>query len=463
MVRAHRAGAVGDACGLQRARVPRRERLTLHRADTMVSPVAPNGHRTVPDRPAGFRSLRDLSEQQLRSVRVPELHGTRVHVDRDRRSCLDGVDADVVTEPVEVGNIFPAGEPAVRAEKGQRLELEAGRLVVALGIVDDVAALHDAAGHAVVHASTPLFEALDDAHAVEGFHVGRAAFDPVLVREGVEGVGLGDDHARAPFGEGLLPGPGHVLLGELLAQRGEGLRRGGLPDAATGWIDDDELESLAPHHCAEPTASGVARGAPLLGTVRTGDRRSVQSHLASGADRHERSCYGIDLDEVFDQRVVPFILVLVRSNHPDLVLRNLEREAPIPVRGLSRDDDGAVAELHEMLAGVAADVRLLDAARQWALRADGESAGGRRGGSGQHTGCQHEHVVRSQGLTTRVALVDQDLGGQGAATQQLPRVGVGLDAHGLAGHVDANQSVAVRVAHRTPPLGSGGQNTRKAA
>ena len=207
VVGSHRTGAVGDARGLEGARVPGGDRLPLQRGDPVVLALATDRESAVADRPAELGALGDLAKDALRPFGIAELEAPRVHVDGEGGTGLDRVDTDLVAQPVEVGDVLPARDRAVRAEQGQRLELESGRLVVALRVVDDVAALDDAARHAVVHAAAALLEALHDAHAIERMDVGRSALDPVLVRERVELIRLLHDCARAPLREGLLAGP----------------------------------------------------------------------------------------------------------------------------------------------------------------------------------------------------------------------------------------------------------------
>jgi len=108
---------------------------------------------------------------------------------------------------------------------------------------------------------------------------------------------------------------------------------------------------------------------------------------------------------------------------------------------LALHDDGAVAELHQILAGIAARVGLLDAVRERALGADGDATGGGRRRTGQHAGRDHEDVIGPQGIAFGVALVQKDPGRQRPAAEQLPLLGVGLDAHRLIRHVDPDESI----------------------
>ena len=63
---------------------------------------------------------------------------------------------------VQVRNLLPRSDSTVGTEEGECLELERRGQVVAVRVVDDVAALHDAAGHAVVHHAAAHGKALDD-------------------------------------------------------------------------------------------------------------------------------------------------------------------------------------------------------------------------------------------------------------------------------------------------------------
>jgi hypothetical protein len=438
VVRAHGAGAVRDPRGLQRARVPGGDGLSLERRDAMMLARASDRHGAVADRPSQLGALGDLAQDALRALRVAELHS-------------DGVEADLVTQAVEVGDVLPARDAAVRTEQGERLELERRRLVVPLGVVDHVAALDDAAGHAVVHAAAALVEALDDTHAVQGLDVGRAALDPILVRERVEHVRLGDDRARSPLREGLLRGAFEVGPGVLLAERVELLRALRLAHRALLRVDGDVLEPLAAHDCAQATASSVPCRVAILLVVGARDGCALEAHLAGRSDRDERGGLGVDLREVLDERVVPLAAVRVGVDESHGVRGDLEGLPALRVGRSSLHHDSAVAELHQVLARIAADVGFLDAVRERALGADREPSRSGRGGAGQHARREHEYVVLAEWVALRIALLEQDACRQRPAPEKLPLVGIRLDADAAVAHVDSDQTVAARATHRLPP------------
>ena len=106
-----------------------------------------------------------------------------------------------------------------------------------------------------------------------------------------------------------------------------------------------------------------------------------------------------------------------------------------------------IAKLHQVLAGVAPRVRLLDAACERALAADGDAAGGRCRGAGHHAGRHHENVVGAEGIAGGIALRQQDLRGETATAEELPLFGVVVDRDALIRHVHANEIVAFGARH----------------
>ncbi len=103
-------------------------------------------------------------------------------------------------------------------------------------------------------------------------------------------------------------------------------------------------------------------GMALLGMICAGHRSTGELHFPSGANRNKRSLLRIGLCEIFDEGVIPFALVSVRWNDPGRIPVNLQGVAKFGILGLSREDDRAVAEFHQVLAWIAADIRLFDSA-----------------------------------------------------------------------------------------------------
>jgi len=184
----------------------------------------------------------------------------------------------------------------------------------------------------------------------------------------------------------------------------------------------------------------------LLG-IRAGHRCTLESHLACRADRDERGGLRVGLGEIVDQRVIPFALVLVRGDESGAIRDDFECVSRLGIRGLSLHDDRAVAELHEILAGIATHVGFLDAGSERALATDRETAGGRSGRSSEYARRQHEQVVRTEWIAFGVTLLEQDPRGEGAPAQQLPLLRIGFDRHGLIVHVDSDQSISTGTRH----------------
>ena len=159
-----------------------------------------NGDSAVADDLSEFGVVRDLvGDDALQFVDVSPLGVAGVEQDGEGGTGLDGVEANVVAEAIELCDVLPAIDGDVGAEEGESLELEARGEVVAVLVVDDVAALDDAAAEAGVHLAATLIEALHDATAGEVFDVGRLALGAVLVDEGVEHVRDIDERSGATF------------------------------------------------------------------------------------------------------------------------------------------------------------------------------------------------------------------------------------------------------------------------
>jgi len=140
----------------------------------------------------------------------------------------------------------------------------------------------------------------------------------------------------------------------------------------------------------------------------TGDRSALEPHLARRPDRDERGGLRVALGQILDERVVPLSLVLVCGDQAGAVGGDLECVTTLGVGGLALHDDDAVAELHEVLPGIATHIGFLDAVRERALAADGEATGGRSGRPREHAGRQHQQVVRADRIARRVALFEED-------------------------------------------------------
>ena len=121
-----------------------------------------DAHGAVADSRAEVSAVTDLLEHFLHRTDISPVHPARIHEHRDGRARLDSVDADLVAKTVEFCDVLPTLHSAVRAKNGKRLKLQRRCQVVTVRIVDHIAALHDAAGHAVVHTAAARGEAGDD-------------------------------------------------------------------------------------------------------------------------------------------------------------------------------------------------------------------------------------------------------------------------------------------------------------
>jgi hypothetical protein len=262
----------------------------------------------------------------------------------------------------------------------------------------------------------------------------RLPFDPVLVGEGLEHVRDGN-HGAGPGLEHLVTR--QIVLRVLLGACGELLAVGGLTQRGPARIDRHVLEALAAHHGPETAARGVAGRVSILLLIGAGHRRPGEAQLARGADADEGSGLRVSPGQLLDEGVVPEALAVGYLLHAPALRVDVHRVALVGIGGLALHDDRPVAELHEILAGIAAGVGLLDPARQGALPPDRDATRGRGGRARQHTGRHHQHVVGAERIAAGIAFFQEDAGRQCPATQELPLLGEGVDAHRLAAHVHA--------------------------
>src|SRR3990172_6389949 len=195
----------------------------------------------------------------------------------------------------------------------------------------------------------------------------------------------------------------------------------------------------------------MPRRPPVFFWVCAGDGGPPQLKLARRSDRYGGGGCRVVRQQLLAGSVVPEALVLVRGNHLRALLVDDETVAALRVCRLPLDDDGANAQLHQVLARIASRVRFLDAARERALAAHRNAAGRRRGGAGEHPGRHHQHVAWAQRVARRVALLLKDLRGESPATQELSVGRKLIEGSGLSRHVDAQDTVAVRRSHGLPP------------
>ena len=187
-------------------------------------------------------------------------------------------------------------------------------------------------------------------------------------------------------------------------------------------------------------------------------RGASQSELTRRPAGDEGGLLRIALRELLAGRIVPDAAQIVGGDDATPLGVDLDTEARLRIPRLPGDDEAAVAELREMLAGIAAGVGLLAATRQRALGADRESTRGGRRSAREHAGRKDEDIVGPERITGRIAFLEQDARRERPPAEQAPLFGEGLDADGLGAHVDPHQPIALprgsrcRVCHRRCPL-----------
>ena len=236
--------------------------------------------------------------------------------------------------------------------------------------------------------------------------------------------------------------PRLILLRVLLAKFAEARAVARATHAGAPRVHHHKLQTLRAHHRAQAAARGVTRRVAVV-LVGGRHRRAAHSHFARRPAANERRARRVRAVKVEAQRVVALHFVVVGGDDARAFMRNLKPEARLRVRRLAADDDGANAELHQVLPRLPARVRLLDAAGERAFAAHREPPRSGRRAAGKHAGREHQHVVGAERVARRVAFVEQNLGGERAPAEQLPTLGEIFERCALRRHVDAENFVGL--------------------
>ena len=180
---------------------------------------------------------------------------------------------------------------------------------------------------------------------------------------------------------------------------------GRLAGLRPGLVEDERLDLLGAHDSPDAAAAHRPRRVQLA--VAGLDRRAAQHHLAGLTDDHEGHLVAVLALELLDGVVCALHPQVVVDLERDTVLVDEDRPEVV-TRGLALDDDGAIAEPRERLAGLAARVRLLDPAREGALAADGDAAAGGGGRAGEHARGEDELVPHAERMTGRIDFLGDD-------------------------------------------------------
>ena len=120
----HGARAVRNTRCLEGAGIPSRDGLAATVRDALVPGALARCDCAIADRLAEVGAFRDFIEQLLCSFGVAPLHFASIHQHCDGRARFDRVETELVTESVEVGDVFPAFHRTACAEDGKSFELK---------------------------------------------------------------------------------------------------------------------------------------------------------------------------------------------------------------------------------------------------------------------------------------------------------------------------------------------------
>ena len=183
----------------------------------------------------------------------------------------------------------------------------------------------------------------------------------------------------------------------------------------------------------------------LVGAV---DRRAAQLQLARRPNADRGRARGLVREELLARGVVPHALVLVGRHDPGALLVDYDPITPLRVSRHALHHDRSDVQLHEVLAGISAGVRFLDAVGQRALASHRDTSRSRRRRARKNAGRHHEDIFRTQWIAFWIAFLEQDPRGQGAATQNLPIGRESIERRCLRCHVHAQDPVAVGFRHQ---------------
>ena len=151
VVSALRARAVGNAHALESARLPGGESLAFDHRHAIDAEGARDVGGAAADDPPKRRASAHFFEQPLGALPIAPGDDAGLHRHTDSVADFDRVEADVIAEAVEFGDLIGGTDLAVRPQERDRLELKRGGDVVAVLIVEEDGALDDASGHAGEH------------------------------------------------------------------------------------------------------------------------------------------------------------------------------------------------------------------------------------------------------------------------------------------------------------------------
>ena len=186
----------------------------------------------------------------------------------------------------------------------------------------------------------------------------------------------------------------------------------------------------------------------LLFLIGTMDRCPPELEFAGGADADRRRTGGLVREELLAGGVVPHSLVFVGRHYFRALIVDYHAITAFRVGWLALHYDRPDVQLHQVLAGISAGVRFLDAVGQRALASHRDTSRSRRRRARKNAGRHHEDIFRTQWIAFWIAFLEQDPRGQGAATQNLPISREWIERRCLRCHVHAQDPVAVGFRHQ---------------
>src|SRR6185369_1378443 len=377
--------------------------------------------------------LTDLLQEPQDAGAVTEGDDACFHGHPHDDRTLDGIDADVVHDPVGPGDDVQIVNAAVGADPPDGLVFEPGGDVFPLLVAVDLGTLDDAAGVAAV---LRLAAALDDRLA-HGLAADLVVPVELTVAEvfGGQSPGLVEDvdqDVGAVSGEPLAAH--RVLQNRLGKGAGGELKLFRILDLCPGparVVDGDVLHLLRAHHRPQP-ATAVTPDVAVRITDR--DVGCDHPHLPHRADGEDADLLADPSHQGLDHLVVPLADQFLLLHNLEAVLVDLDA-IEFVLSGLPLDDERLDPELRQVLRRGAAGVRLLDGSGQGALGAGRQPSRLRGRGAGQKARCKYQLVVSPQRMAGRGDLLRHDGRGEPPAAEPLPFGRHFLEGTGEGRHV----------------------------
>jgi len=364
----------------------------------------------------------------------------RLHGEGADHACRDGVEPQVVAQPVGIGHCLGRIDVAAGTEKGGGLVLGALHLVIS------PARLLGATDGAVEAAGALPGQLLAACLGGDSLVTGELGVAPVVSGEEVPlFLAHADPHHGAEVVAALPVRVGDDVFGELPVQL---LEAGGVVvgDFLVA-LHDERLEILGAHDRAGAAAAVLA--------VQLGaDAGEADAVLAGRADQGHAGL-GVRFAERLLRLEYPFAPEVGGVLEADLAGAHMEVDRPVALAG---DPDPVEAGLLERRSEVAAGVGVEERAGERRLGADHRTGRRLDLGAGERPGHEDERIFRGERVVGDQPPIHHEFqAGALAADPAGEERRIGLaETERAMGQVNLEKAVHVALVHGVPPVGAGG-------